>query len=300
MASYEQEHLAVPYLPSGEDFVQTVNKHLAHLLEHGLGVVALDGGKVTGFLAGYPVPEFFGEEKGVYCPLFGHGSQGTNSKKVYQKLYEHAAALWVKQGYTSHGVTVFAHGQETIDTWFWLGFGLRCVDAIREVSSVPTVRSGVVIREADEGDIPSLADLHREHHLFYRSSPMFMPTKEEEPVDDLIKWMGKENHHLWIAYAGNEPMGYMRIQPDGESFVAEHPQIMNISGAYVTAGSRNSGVGVVLLNAIQQWLVENDYRLFGVDFEASNVMGSGFWTKHFTPYTYSMTRRVDERILKCR
>ncbi len=33
----------------------------------------------------------------------------------------------------------------------------------------------------------------------------------------------------------------------------------------------------------------------GVDFESFNPTAYGFWLKHFTAYTYSVVRRVDER-----
>jgi GNAT superfamily N-acetyltransferase len=89
----------------------------------------------------------------------------------------------------------------------------------------------------------------------------------------------------------------MSIGPTAETFVAEHPTVMNIKGAYVADSERGTGVGKLLLAVVQEWLLQNDYQLCGVDFESINPLGSRFWMKYFTPYTYSLVRRIDERIL---
>lgn len=93
-----------------------------------------------------------------------------------------------------------------------------------------------------------------------------------------------------------KPVGYMRIQPNGERFISEHPDVMNITGAYILNNERRSGIGVALLATIQRWLIQDGYPLCAVDFESINTMGSNFWTKYFSPYTYTMVRRIDERI----
>ena len=44
-------------------------------------------------------------------------------------------------------------------------------------------------------------------------------------------------------------------------------------------------------------LSDNQIPLVGVDYESINPKGNRFWFKHFLPYTYSLVRRIDERIL---
>lgn len=89
----------------------------------------------------------------------------------------------------------------------------------------------------------------------------------------------------------------MSIAPSAETFVSDHPSVMNIKAAYVTESERKTGVGAILLNTVQEWLLKNGYPLCGVDFESINPLGSYFWMKYFAPYTYSLVRRIDERIL---
>ena len=42
-------------------------------------------------------------------------------------------------------------------------------------------------------------------------------------------------------------------------------------------------------------LAKENYLRCGVDFESINPTANHFWLKYFKPYTYSLTRRIDER-----
>lgn len=297
LSAYKEEKMAVPFLPNEQEFSSYFQKAIGNLFNKGKGIAAICNNQLIGFLAGVEVDEFWGKCKGIYSPLYGHGTIKKYRSSLYQELYKHAADLWVKNSCMNHAITFFAHDKETIDTWFWLGFGLRCVDAIREVTPINVSHPSISIRKVDLCDIPSLADIERKLHLYFRNSPIFMPRMEEDPIQHLTEWLKKQNHHLWVAYYDGKPLGHMRIQPNAETFVSEHQNVMNITGAYVVDHERKSGIGAMLLEEIQQWLLQHGYPLCGVDFESINTTGSNFWTKHFTPYTYTMVRRIDERIL---
>jgi hypothetical protein len=47
-----------------------------------------------------------------------------------------------------------------------------------------------------------------------------------------------------------------------------------------------------------QKLKTKRYTRLGVDFESINPTAYGFWLKYFDAYTYSVVRRVDEKILE--
>lgn len=42
---------------------------------------------------------------------------------------------------------------------------------------------------------------------------------------------------------------------------------------------------------------ERGKTYLGVDYETVNPTALHFWTKYFTPYTYSYIRRIDERVV---
>ena len=296
MSAYIEERIAIPLLPDEKEYLNSFRELIKNLFNNGTGVVAVRDAELIGFIAGFEVEELFGKCKGIYSPLYGHGGKKEYRSILYQELYKHVAEIWVRNACMTHALTFFAHDKETIDVWFWQGFGLRCVDAIREAKPIYANNLNIIIRKANILDIPALANIHRRHNMYYRNSPVFMPRIDEDPIQDLTEWLEKNNHHLWVAYQDGKPLGYMRIQPSAETFVSEHKDVMNITGAYVIETERKAGIGVMLLGAIQDWLIKNGYTLCGVDFESINTTGSSFWNKYFTPYTYSMVRRTDERI----
>ena len=294
--AYKEEREMIEYLPN-IDYSVILKEKIQNLFKNGLGIVGLVNGKVVGFLVGYEVHAFWGKCKGIYCPLFGHGALKENRKMIYQQLYKKAAEIWVEREVMQHAITLYAQDEITLETWFRLGFGMRCVDGLREVASINYKKSGITIKKAKLSDVASIEAIDQKHNNYYRSSPLFMPVKEKNSVEHLIRWLNEENHHLWIAYNGNQVIGYMRIEPTGESFIVEYKDVMNITGAYVDPTHREKGIGACLLDSIQNWLASNNYSLCGVDYESFNISGSHFWEKHFTPYTYSLVRRIDERIL---
>ncbi|MTI67236.1 MAG: GNAT family N-acetyltransferase [Firmicutes bacterium] len=296
LSLYNKEKEAVSFLPHERGFLNNLKESIKKLFKYGKGIVAIYNNKLIGFIAGYEIDECFGKCKGIYTPLYGHGVRSEYPKSLYQKLYKHMSEKWVKNNFMTHAITFFAHDKETIDIWFWMGFGLRCVDSIRRVESIDFYNPSISIKKLKANDIPLLADLHRNHNEYYRNSPIFMPTEDEDPIEDLIKWLSEDNHHLWAAFNKEKPLGYMRIEPSAETFISKHQDVMNITGGFVEPNKRKSGIGTLLLGEIQQWLKKNDYSLCGVDFESFNIVGSSFWNKYFTPYTYSVVRRIDERI----
>lgn len=302
LTAYEGERAHLPDLPEGSAFRSSLKCAIDGLLRRGCGLAAIDGNGLKGFIAGYEDDSLFGACQGVYIPVFGHAATGETDRdrvRLYEELYTRAADMWVRASRVSHAITLFAHDHLAVDTWFWLGFGLRCVDSIRTATPIETLSRRVTVKKACIDDVASITAIHATHMQYYRSSPVFMPTEIGDPAEDLAKWMTEPDHHLWIAFADGctaEALGYIRIEPKGMSFVSAHPSAMNITGAYVAEGARGEGIGTALLAAIQEWLSSNGYRFCGVDFESINAVGSRFWNRYFTPYTYSVVRRIDERI----
>lgn len=299
ISAYINEKKSISFLPPDSDFINHIHSSIQNLFTIGSGIAAIIENRLVGFLAGFYVDEFFGRYPGVYCPIFGHGATGKSRIDIYRGLYKHAADIWVKNKCVSHAITIFAHDHELVNHWFWQGFGMRCVDAIRETSSINIQNhSSAQIKKTVLKDAKKLSDIHANHNMYYRKSPMFMLKNDEDAVQEHKEWLSMENHHEWVAYHNDVPIGFIRISPTAETFVADHPFVMNINGAYVAENERRTGIGALLLNTVQEWLLQNGYPLCGVDFESINQLGSGFWMKYFTPYTYSLVRRIDERILK--
>jgi GNAT superfamily N-acetyltransferase len=296
-SAYKEEREFIEFLPESDVYTDMLKGAVEYLFSAGNGIIATEDNELVGFMVGFEPEQLFGKNKGIYVPLFGHGCKKERREQLYREMYKYAADKWVGEERTSHAITIFAHHRETVDLWFWQGFGLRCVDAVRKVEAIGVNSSDARIVKAEVKNIPDLIYIHKEHNAYYRKAPIFMPNEEVDIVQELTELLETENSHMWIAYKDNSVVGYMVLQDSAESFISEYEKLMNVKNTYVCESERNSGVGVMLLQAVQSWLKEEGYTLCGVDYESINALGSSFWNKHFTPYTYSLTRRIDERIL---
>jgi GNAT superfamily N-acetyltransferase len=294
--TYLEEVYALPFLPKDEQMMQCIDDSIKELFEHGLGVMALDDQKLIGYMAGWKVSQLFGPVKGIFSPMIGHATKKEHRRLIYAKMLEHGMKQWVQQGYLSFATSILAHDKGLIDEFFVNGFGMRCIDAMRKSERIHASVKDVIVKKAELEDLKEIAPLHQSHHEYYKHSPIFMPRQPEDALADLIEWLSHQNHHLWIAKKDDVAIGYIRIQPDGETVVSTHSQVMNVTGAYVMEEFRTLGVASLLLDVVQHWLIEQGYHLCGVDYEAINPAAYRFWNRYFTPYTVSVSRRIDERI----
>lgn len=292
---YKSECGTVDFLPAFDEVKENIEKSVIDMIDSCEGYCLSENEVVRGYLLSYDVKNLFGNEDGSYIPLHGHGAIGDNKSEIYNKLYAHFSENSVKKGLTSHAITLYAQDAETVNNFFWLGFGLRCIDSITEIKHLSLSNNMVVIKKADVGDLDSISELYVNYEDYFTTSPLFM-FREREDIEDLKKWLMDGNKHLWIAYLHAKPVGFMQIEDNGESFISEHSDVMNITGAFVDSEQRSNGIANSLLIRVFSWMKENNYTLCGVDFESFNVSGSRFWNKFFEPYTYSVVRRIDERI----
>lgn len=98
-----------------------------------------------------------------------------------------------------------------------------------------------------------------------------------------------------VAKDGNQVIAYIKYDLEAENFISNHDRVINICGAYLEADYRGQGIFQNLLYTTLHHMKSQGYQLCGVDFETLNPEALHFWTKYFTPYTYSLTRRIDER-----
>ena len=274
-------------------------KPIESLIRAGNGVAAVGDRALLGFMAAVRVPGMFGAVDGAYCPLFGHGMAEGVDGRVWQELYGRTADLWTRQGMYTHAITIFAGDAGLRDRLVCNGFGMRCADAIREAGTIERPRSDGSIRilESEPCLYECAAEIHRKHNEYYRQSPMFMPNADEDPVQEQGEWNSGDSQHEWLAFRGERPIGLMRLGPQGENFVSRQPSVMNIKGAYVVEEERAGGIATRLLATVDSWAKDQGYKLLGVDYETINPLGSRYWERYFVPYTYSLVRRIDERIV---
>ena len=294
---YEKERMEVPALP-GFNGIDLLCKMISHMNCHELGVVAVEGSTLVGFLTCYgPLSNYFGTSDGIFSPMHAHGAVDKGHAKIYSMLYQEASKRWVGHGLLSHAIALYSHDDEAVRVFFYSGFGLRCVDAVRPLTKIPfNYVEGYTYGECDPGDYMAIADFENVLVNHFRSAPMFMPrnpNKDEKSIERAVK---EEGSRFFIIKHEGSPVGFLKISDEGENFASEMPDMKNICGAYLLPEHRSGGVFGNLLSYVSDILIGEGCNRLGVDYESFNPTANAFWTKYFTPYTFSVTRRIDERI----
>lgn len=299
LLEYFEERQAVPILPTA-DYHKLFCKMISELVEHKLGITAIESGSVVGFLTCFkPWNNHFGTTLGTFSPVHAHGAVKQNRQRIYSQLYQAAAEKWVKQGILSHAVALYAHNNDAVNSFFWNGFGLRCVDAIRVVEPIECNGSTkATFYELPIGEIEHIVPLKNNLIEHLNSTPMFIPLFIKKDLLKIKEENERRSSRYFVAEVEGKIVAFIEIMSSGENFACEDAGMINICGAYMFPQYRSSGIFTKLLSFLMDTLAIEGFARCGVDFESFNPTASGFWLKHFTPYTYSVVRRIDERILK--
>lgn len=295
MTNYKEERSCVADLP---EMLEVPN--LEEFISNGLGVAALEEGKLIGFLCCYsPWENAFGSAaKGTFSPIHAHGAVSENREKIYRMMYQAAAEKWVAQGITSHAIALYAHDERALRAFFTYGFGARCADAVRSMEKVScSAVEGLKCRELPKEEVYQIRTMRKELSEHLGSSPCFMYSTEQEFEYWLTRAENRDTK-VYVAEADSRPVAYIEVAGDGENFVTETSEMKNICGAFCLPKFRGNGVFVNLLNYVVEELKKQEVRLLGVDYETFNPTANGAWNKYFTSYTCSVVRRIDECALR--
>lgn len=294
--NYEAERRSVPALPPIGSM-----PNLEPFAANGLGVAALDQQRLVGYLC--CVPPFqnaFGSTRatGVFSPMHANGTLPENRARIYACLYQAAGGKWARAGASSHSICLYAHDTAGQQQFFRYGFGLRCVDAIRDMEPIeapdcPDLRFSELSGQ-DRAKILPLDKLLAAH---LEQSPSFL---RYPPISDeaRLERIAQSEARYFAASLDDAPIAYIKLSAEGETFICETPGMTNITGACCLPEYRGKGVYQALLSYTVGALRAEGLTRLGVDFESFNPTARGFWLKYFRDYTHSVVRRIDERALE--
>lgn len=291
---FKRQRLATPLLPNALEQPENVATHLEHPCRASNGLVAIDEGRVVGYLCWFLVNNLRDTgRKGAYVPEWGNACIDENKAKIYAALYRAAGEQWAAAACQMHAITFLAHDQAAERIWFWNGFGLTVVDAIRPAQPLEIpCEQRLRIRKANAADGEAITRLDTEHREHYTRSPVFMPRRSADSAVENIEFLSRSRNSVWLAEDQGELVGLMRFDGYGFDGVAiiESENGIHITGAYVKPAYRGRKVAVALLD--QAML---DYQRMGlkyctVDFESFNPEATAFWMKHFEPVCLSVIR----------
>lgn len=293
---YERERRYIPILPEINAYPE-----LTAFAENQLGVAAFQGKELLGFLCSRgPFNNAFRSTTvtGVFSPMHGNAATGENRKSIYAWMYQTAAEKWVRSGAVSHGICLYAHDTDIQEQLFRYGFGMRCIDAIRLMKEIATPHTvDVSCSELAPENVSSLFCLSTGLVQHFEQSPSFM-RYPPSPPEHFAFLNQQETPRYFVAFQDSAPIAYLKLSEEGETFACSTKDMSNICGAFCLPEHRGKGVMPELLNFVIRKLASEGYTRLGVDFESFNPTAHGFWLKHFTAYTHSLVRRIDENILE--
>lgn len=263
------------------------------------GLVAIEDEKLVGYMIFWGGFEgHFGNVKGSFSPLFGSAFGGRNRQKTASLLFENVSKIMIKDGICSFAICKYAHDKEIAESFVLNGFGIRCSDAIRNLSNVDELKmdSGCRYEEISYQKANILLDLKNGLIKHMNSSPIYFLSAQFTD-EEFAQLCEKRKNRFFVAYNCDRPVAYIEVDEEAETFISEDSEILNICGMYVECKYRNSSVAKELLAYTMQRLANEGVRYLGVDCETLNPTALRFWSKYFERYTYSFVRRIDERIL---
>lgn len=307
LAGYEEERRHVPGLPAKTDI-----PGIRELAENGLGVAALEGGRLVGFLCCYPPFEnAFGSTKarGVFSPMGANGAVLEDRAAIYAAMYQAAAEKWVQAGAVSHALCLYAHAKELQHQFYLYGFGCRCMDGIRllrqpaavlfpqAAQSAKQQESRYEYKELSTEEWADLYPLVSAMYRHFQKSPFFLNRKPPQK-EEFRRLFEEENHRFFGVKQNGKLCGFLETAKEGENFLAQEEGYLHVTGAYCLPECRGSGIYRRLLDYAVSTLLSEGYTHLGVDFESLNPAAYGFWKKGFDIYTHGVVRRIDEGILE--
>jgi ribosomal protein S18 acetylase RimI-like enzyme len=209
-------------------------------------------------------------------------------------MYQAAAEKWVRAGAASHAVALYAHDYEAQEQFFRYGFGMRCLDAIRDLGEIGAACcEGYAFTELTSDELLQVLPLDHLLDAHMAASPTFILRPSDTPESFLRKSKRSQSTYLVAKYR-NQIVAYLRAERGGETFIRNTPGYLHISGAYCLPEHRGRGLPQQLLRLLVNKLRTLGYARLGVDFESINPAAYSFWLKYFAAYTCVVARRIDE------
>jgi GNAT superfamily N-acetyltransferase len=284
LASRHREHRRhSPLLDPGYEDASVCAEVLGEQLAHGAtGVVALDGGRVVGYLLGRPGegpswgPNVWMDSTAICAP----------DAETVRDLYAAAAQVWVDDGKVAHYVLVPASRPDLVDGFFRLGFGLQHVHALREPAPAPPIPDDVTIRRAERGDVPALARLDRELPLHQGRAPVFSASEPSTQAEAEQEWsddFDDDRFATFVAAVDGEVLASAIGCPLALSslhkalVLADHAGFLGF--AAVLPSARGRGLGRTLGDTVIGWAHESGYRSVATDWRATNLLSSRTWPR---------------------
>ncbi|MFC1716093.1 GNAT family N-acetyltransferase [Candidatus Poribacteria bacterium] len=293
-ASYERERVQLPIIPERKNIIDEVSEALLKIAGKP-GVAAFRSEELVGYILETDTAENFMSKRTAFCiGLYPHCAIEQDKEHIYQKMYERLSRIWVRNGYHTHEISIFAGDNVLSFALYRLGFGMTHFQLFRDLSLPEGEFADVTIKKLDSAE--SIQELNMEHYHYYPNPPLFWIPHGEDDEDREDRILSGDREVL-AAFDGDQPVAIFSLRKGGaEAWLLADEENGRITGAYAKEEYRGKGIGKALLRKVVEWACENGCSRLYVEGESANIYGGNFWIKHFIPVVFSVRRCIDERI----
>ncbi len=165
--------------------------------------------------------------------------------------------------------------------------------SIRATAS-PVIGYGIKGENKEE-----LLSLYRKLVNHLRKSPVFYPG--EEFTDEVyMEYVLDPDTILFAAFDNGRIIGILDANREGNSFITNEEDVYNVGDIYLEKEYRGQGIAQGLLQFAGERCKELGAKKLWVEHGTANPNARGFWDKYFKSYSYTLTREIDERMVRGR
>jgi len=278
-----------PLRGRGMEDARAVEELLAARVESGLGVVALEGASIAGYLIPVALDDLWGSA-GVYVPESGYGIDRAD---LVASMYGAAAGGWSEGGRRVQSLSMPADMPEVEAVWHDTCFGRVLVDAVRDLAPLEGVPAAS-IRRAELEDAATITAMAHGLWDHLDAPPVHRIHEPPDTVAAIRERLGDDGRPVWLAEEGGAPVGYLSLAPaDDIPLAGAGTDAIHCNGAFVVPGNRGSGVGHALLDTGLAWARDQGLTRIHADWETANQSANRFWPSvGFGAVLHSLARRI--------
>lgn len=269
------------------------------------GVVALEGGRLVGFLLGLPLVTprtsrgaLFIQERAAVVSYAGLGALAGRAMDVIPEMYACLSRIWLDAHFFHHYVHVTTADVENLDAWQAVGFGIDVTTAIRDTRPVPEARVTAELRQAGPDDLDTVMTLLTALYHYQAGPPMYSPYVPEVEVEERTyqaRLLADRRTSHWLAFGEGSAVGLQSLQPPPPflSPMLTGERSVYLPQSFTQEAARGGGLGTALLSRSMAWAREEGYGECVVRFLSANYVGARFWRKQgFRPVEHRLHRHV--------
>ena len=263
----------------------------------GASVVAHEGDRLEGFIVGRFI-NFYQSNNAFFSPDWGHAVANSNPDRVLTEMYAWLTRSGQVDGSTVHAISTYDADSALKTALHNLEFGVHMMEGVLDIPADQTPLSqleGITIRSAEPDDVNAIISLDKQLWAHLALPPTSLGVEiGDYPADSPKYRVPREGLYVSVAELEGQLVGFISSQLGVQEFTGlRNPKIPAINGAFVHEDHRNTDIGQALLDDIFRHARAISAPYVTVDFESTNVEGSGFWrSRRFTPLAYGMTRRI--------